>query len=97
MGTLSFSSIWQRIVTCQGQQFRTVTGLSFTYEVKGQILRVSRASQNLPRSEFEKAYSLMPIKGPGEISNLVRGSAYVYAILTDPRMEAALMPPNQRR
>jgi hypothetical protein len=84
--TPSFNSIWLRIVACQGQQFRTVKGFPFTYEVKGQVLRVSRAKQNLPRSEFEKAYNLLPLKGPGEINNITRGPAYVYAILTDARI-----------
>ena len=84
----SFSSMWVRIVACQGQTFRTVRGLPFTYEVNGQILRVSRAKQNLPRTEFEKAYKLLPLNGPGKINSIVRGPAYVYAILTDPRVSS---------
>jgi hypothetical protein len=73
MMTHSFNSIWLQIVACQGQRFRTVKGFPFTYEVKGQVLRVSRAKQNLPRSEFEKAYKLMPLTGPGQINRIVPG------------------------
>jgi hypothetical protein len=82
----NFGPVWQRTVGSAGQGFKTVKGLPFTYEVNGQVVRVSRADQNLSRSEFEKAYNLMPLRRPGQINRIVRGPAYVYAILTDPRI-----------
>lgn len=88
MAKSGFQPVWQRIVSCAGLQFRTITGLAFTYTVKGQVLRPSRTRYNLPRSEFEKAYNLMPLTGPGQINRIVRGPAYVYAILTDPRISS---------
>src|SRR5271167_1487264 len=88
MADHSFDPIWRRIVSCTGQEFKTVSGLPFTYEVNGRVLRVSRANQDLPRSEFEKPYKLMPLTGPGQINRIVRGPAYVYAILTDPRISS---------
>ncbi len=92
MGTQTFNVVWQRIAACQGQQFRTVRGLPFIYEVNGQVVRGDRAKQNLPRSEFAKAYSLMPLKGPGEINDDVRGPAYAYTILTDLRIAGLASP-----
>jgi hypothetical protein len=85
----SFDVVWSRIVSLAGQAFHTKSGLPFTYGVDGSILTTSRANQNLPRSEFEKAYLLAPLDGPGEISNLVRGPAYIWAILHDPRVTHA--------
>lgn len=86
MAMESFNLIWQRIIACQGQQFKTVKGLPFTYKVKGHVVSVSRTKQNLPRSDFAKAYALMPLTGPGQINSTVRGPAYIYAILTDSRI-----------
>ena len=34
-------------------------------------------------SQVQKAYALMPLRKPSEINRLVRGSAYVCALLTD--------------
>lgn len=84
-----FNSVWLQIVKYAGQQFRTATGLPFTYAVKGQVLRPSRTHYNLTRSELAKAYALMPLKGPGQINSIVRGPAYVYAILMDSRITGA--------
>ena len=40
----------------------------------------------MPKSNIKKAYYKMPIKGPGEINNLVRGPAYIWVILNDSRI-----------
>ena len=82
----SIDSVWMRIERHQGDNFETVTGKPFTYEVSGQVLRTSRTKYSLSRSNFEKALKYLPIGGPGEISDLVRGSAYVWAILHDQRI-----------
>jgi hypothetical protein len=59
----------------------------FTYSVVGDVLRTDRAKQNLSRSNFEKVLPLLPLPGPGQISNEVRGPAYVWAILHDKRID----------
>jgi len=46
----------------------------------------SRTNHILSKSDIKKAYDKMPIKGPGEINNLVRGPAYIWAILNDNRI-----------
>lgn len=92
-----FGAVWKQIAKCAGQQFKTVRGLPFTYSVKGQVLRVNRTRYNLPSSEFAKAYALMPLKGPGQIKSVVRGPAYVYAILTDSRIAGSgSVPPSPK-
>lgn len=79
---------WNKLFQHEGEEFRTVTGLPFTYEMKGgSSIKVSRANQVISKINFEKALKCMPLTGPGEISGLVRGSAYVYALITDERMK----------
>lgn len=35
------------------------------------------------KSDFLKAYRLVPIRGPGKIKDVVRGASYVWAVLHD--------------
>jgi hypothetical protein len=84
--TPSIGTVWQRIKVHEGEAFSTITGMRFTYSVVGDVLRTDRAKQNLSRSNFEKVLPLLPLPGPGQISNEVRGPAYVWAILHDKRI-----------
>ena len=45
-----------------------------------------RTNYPLSKANFEKAARVDPLDGPGQINDLVRGPAYVYAILTDKRI-----------
>lgn len=81
-----FDVIWGRIVALQGEQFNTITGLPFTYQVDGDALYPSRTNYRLSRSDVEAAYGMVPIPGPGAINNDVRGPAYIWAILHDQRV-----------
>ncbi|MFN8092435.1 MAG: hypothetical protein U0599_09490 [Vicinamibacteria bacterium] len=78
--------LWARLMGLVGEEFTTTTGLPFTYEIAGNTLRPSRANQNIGRHDFEKALRIVPIDNPGVISDLVRGSAYVWALLHDHRV-----------
>jgi len=82
----AFEEIWKRIVAYQGEEFLTIQGLPFTYRIIGNTLRPSRTVYNISKSDFKKAYRMFPIKGPGVINQIVRGPAYVWAILHDPRI-----------
>jgi len=86
MDNTDFFVVWRTIIGLQGEEFHTKSGLTFTYSIKGDILIPSRTMYNISRKEFQKACGMMPIKGPGEIKDEVRGPAYVYAILTDRRV-----------
>lgn len=78
--------VWERIKAHQGQVFKLVEGGSLTYRVDGNVMVTSRSKQKLRIGDFEKVLAIAPVKGPGEISKLVRGPSYVYAILHDPRI-----------
>ena len=54
--------------------------------MNGNSIRVNRANQNLTYSNFEQAIEMWPVNGLGELSQTIRGSAYVYALLADARI-----------
>ncbi|MDH5688955.1 MAG: hypothetical protein OEZ48_13995 [Candidatus Bathyarchaeota archaeon] len=84
-----FEEVWNRIRSHEGETFRTITGLPFVYRVdRGNTLIPDRTGYPLHRSNFEKVYRMVPVDGPGEINYIVRGPAYVWAILHDPRISA---------
>jgi hypothetical protein len=75
-----FEEIWQSIVGQEGSEYRQVRGKKFTYKVSGNALIPSTTNYIIPKSQIEKAWNRMPIKSPGEISDLIAPS-YLYAIL----------------
>jgi hypothetical protein len=83
--------VWERIRRHAGSEFRTVTGLPFTYEVPGQFLRVTRdgeeINRSLSRTNFERALAMMPAENPGRLKGR-QGASYTWAILMDPRIRA---------
>jgi hypothetical protein len=84
--TPSIEVVWSRIRALEGERFETKSGEPFSFSIKGNVLRTDRARQNLGKAQFERVLSLVPIDGPGAISNLVRGPAYVWAVLHDSRV-----------
>ena len=85
---VSIIEVWSRIRQHEGENFETITGLPFTYEVHGNSIITSRTDFELSKSDVEKILERVPVKGPGEISNDVRGSAYLWAILHDERISS---------
>jgi len=81
----TFEEIWKRIEAHAGEDFRQKRGQVFSYKVTGGSLTPSTTTWNIPRSQFEKAYALVPLEGPGDINHL-HGPAYIYSILMDDRI-----------
>ncbi|MGG7162445.1 hypothetical protein [Clostridium ihumii] len=81
-----FDEVWNRIVKNEGNTFKTKRGLDFTYKICNDGLVTSRTQYKLSKSEFKKVFDMMPLKGPGVINNIVRGPAYIWAILNDKRI-----------
>jgi hypothetical protein len=86
MARPEFDEVWGRIGDLAGEVFHTKRGLEFTYRIAGNTLTTTRTDFPLSRTDFERAYRLMPLPGPGEISEIVRGPAYIWAILHDVRV-----------
>jgi hypothetical protein len=82
----SFDSCWNVIISNEGETFHTKTNKPFTYVVKNNSLVPSRTEYNISKKDFEKIFKLGRLEGPGLISNDVRGSAYVWAIMHDERI-----------
>jgi len=82
----SFAEIWKRIVACENEEFKTTSNLAFTYEINGNTLFTNRTDYNLSKTDFAKAYDLVPINNPGIITKLVKGPSYIWAILHDERI-----------
>jgi hypothetical protein len=85
--------VWERIEAHRGEEFRTVTGKPFSYDVRGNIVvprprKGKPTARQLPRSEFEKAWARRPLSNLDQIRDL-QGYSYVYGILTDPRISAS--------
>ena len=86
MPHLSLEVVWATVVELAGEEFKTVTGKPFTYEISGDTLIPSRTEYILSKSELGKALELVPCSGPGVMVDLVRGPSYLWAILHDHRL-----------
>jgi hypothetical protein len=86
MKKVSIEILWDRLEGLEGEEFQTTSGLPFTYTMSGNTLVPSRTEFNLGKSDFQKALELVPLSGPGELGNLVRGTSYIWALLHDPRI-----------
>src|SRR5665647_1476032 len=87
MAMSEFTDVWQRITDVQGQTFHQKTGRPFTYTVAHGSVLLSTANRQLARSQFARAYERLPLRGPGQLQDL-QGPSYLYAILTDPRVDS---------
>lgn len=82
-------AVWRRMVSHQGEQFQTVRGLPFTFEVDGAGIWFfrdgKRVNRKLTRTQFEVALSRCPLVRTTEISDLM-DYPYVFAVLRDRRI-----------
>ena len=83
--TADISRVWSRIRAHAGEQFAQKRGGEFTYHVAGSSVIPDRTNRSLPRSDFEKALTMVPLDGPGKIQHL-QGPSYIYAVLMDDRI-----------
>jgi hypothetical protein len=83
---IPFSEVWDRITNNAGKVFYTKRRLKFTYTVNEDTLTTDRIEHPLTRKEVMAAYRHVPLEGPGELSGLVRGQSYIWAILHDKRI-----------
>jgi hypothetical protein len=82
----SFNVVWDRIARLAGSQFKTKTGLEFTYIVDIKAFYPSRTKYRISKADFEVAYKFVPCDGPGVLNETVRGSSYIWAVLHDSRI-----------
>ncbi len=82
-------SVWRRIKSHQGEEFRTATRLPFTYEVEGAGIwffrEGRRIERKLTRTQVDKAIVRCPLASTTEIKDLM-DYPYLFALLMDPRI-----------
>jgi hypothetical protein len=82
---ITFDQVWNRIETHAGEVFIQIRGGEFTYQiVSGQVIP-DRTNQQIPKSQFEEAFGLVPLPDTTSVQHL-RGPSYIYAILMDNRI-----------
>jgi hypothetical protein len=81
--------VWRRIAGHQGEQFQTVSGLAFTFQLEGPGIWFfrdgKRVNRKLTRRQFEVALSRCPLTRTTEIKDLM-DYPYVFALLMDSRI-----------
>lgn len=82
---ISIKTVWKRITDHEGKVFRQVRGKAYTYEIVGTSLIPLKINQNISKSEFEKALTLLPLENTAKVQHL-RGPSYIYSILMDQRI-----------
>ena len=80
-----FEPVWARIEAHAGAFFKTDAGRWFTYKVDGIFVLPSQSDVRIPRTDFELAFPLLPVPA-AKLNKFVKGPAYVWAILHDPRV-----------
>ena len=83
---IPFSEVWERIINNAGKVFYTKKALKFTYTIQENTLITNRTKYHITRTDVMSAYRHVPFEGPGEITGLVRGQSYIWAILHDKRI-----------
>jgi hypothetical protein len=86
MAKPDFEAVWQRIARYAGEEFHTVRGLEFTYQVDSNSLRTSRTDFVLSKGNFERAYEQVPLDAPADFSQDITGTSYTWAVLHDKRI-----------
>jgi hypothetical protein len=82
-------SVWHRIQSHQGEEFKTATGKALKYEVEGAGIWFyrdgRRINRKLSRTQVEVAIARCPLTTTTEIKDLI-DYPYLFALLTDPRI-----------
>lgn len=76
-----FQSLWQEIVDAQGEEFYTMKGLPFQYEVRGRQIFVNRKGKAITESSLRLAFHQIEvgeISGPHSLKTF--GASYVWSI-----------------
>lgn len=85
---MNFEAIWLQIISHEGELFYTKTGKPFRYKVVNNSIIPDRTGFPLAKLNFEKAANIENLTAPSQINKLVMGPSYVFAILTNKRIQS---------
>jgi hypothetical protein len=77
--------VWKRIKEYEGEIFKQIRGGEFTYNVKGNVLELSRTNRSISKTVIEEALKYVPLENTVLVQNL-QAPSYLYAILMDKRI-----------
>jgi hypothetical protein len=80
-----FSVSWNRIEKHAGELFHQMRGGEFSYVIRSGSLIPDRTNRQIPRSNFEKAFELLPFESTAQLQSF-QGPSYIYAVLMDKRI-----------
>jgi hypothetical protein len=85
---MSFDDIWSEIQRLAGQTFYLLGGATFTYRVDPDSLLPSTQDRAIPRRDFERVHAHGgEIPPPRTLKRMgFQDAAYIFSILTDPRL-----------
>ena len=81
-----FAEVWERIRQHRKETFSTVRGLKFSYGILGNWLVIYDTDFRVTKTSFMNAYYQMPVAGPEDFTGDIQGKYYIFAILSDPRI-----------
>ena len=83
--TIGIDTLWTRLQAHEGETFTQIRGGTFTFAVTSSTVIPDRTNRTFPRTDFEKALDLVPLRSTVDVQHL-QGPSYLYAILMDDRI-----------
>lgn len=84
---MKFIEVWSNILNNKGKSFTTIKNKEFIIiEVSAENVKVKIENGNIypiEIEEFEDAYKIWPVSGPGELSHQYFHNSYVFSILNE--------------
>lgn len=85
---INIETLWARLADHEGDAFTQIRGGTFSYSLSHTALRPDRTDWAIPRTHFEEALALVPLKSTVAVQHLY-GPSYIYAVLMDPRVRTS--------
>ena len=63
---ISFDEIWNRIISSEGQIFKTKTGKEFIIVINNGIV-TNKTNYILSKNDIKKVFNIMPVEGLAEL------------------------------
>lgn len=84
---IDFETLWNRIIQHENEEFKTKTGLPFTYQISKNKFICSRVNYNISKKNFLQRYLLgLPQVENINMKEITAGPSYVWAVLHDDRI-----------
>ena len=86
---MNIETVWNRIVSCEGDAFHQIRGKEFTYFVAGNSVKLSTTNRSISKTTSGQAleFVLLP---DAILEQHLQAHSYLYAILMDSRIMAGL-------